>query len=206
MIRVLSLVITGLILASWGFAEPSYKSPEIGTQITWQGQFNKDGRDKRISKVVARGEDFAIYVYDLFNDLEEPLSYFVEFSGIHITSCAYQMPSKRERENLMRFWPLQAGRSVEVGSADTVLTTYKAGQRTSYAVSQIDGKRPAQYVTVVDGDIETSVVVSLDWGTTVRFGWDDGENDRAIEMFSPVVPETPANLAALGECAQLLDE
>jgi len=206
MLRGVGLSLSALMLASSAMADSSYEPPEIGTQITWQVPADKEGRDKRVSKVVARGDDFAIYLYDLYDDVDDPLSYFAEFSGIHVTSCAYQMPSKEERESLRRFWPLQTGSSLKVGSEDTVLTTYEVGQRTTHAVSQTDGERPAQYVTAIDGDIRTDVMVSLDWGTSVLIGWNNGENARAIEMFSPIVPEAPANRLALGECAQLLDE
>jgi hypothetical protein len=206
MVRGVCLSLGALLLAGAALADSSYKPPEIGTQITWKVPAGEDGRDKRVSKVVARGDDFAIYLYDLYDDENDPLSYFAEFSGMHVTSCGYQMPSKEERENLRRFWPLQAGSSLKIGSEDTVLTTYQVGQRTTHIVSQIDGERPAQYVTAIDGDIQTDVMVSLDWGTSVLFGWNNGENARAIEMFSPIVPEAPANPGALGECAQLLVE
>ncbi len=206
MLRGFVLSLGSGLLAWSAVADTSYTPPEIGTQITWQVPVIKEGRDKRVSKVVARGKDFAIYLYDLYNDENDPVSYFAEFSGIHVASCAYEMPSGEVRANLQRFWPLQAGSSLEVGSEDTVLTKYEVGQRTTYAVSQIDGERPAQHITTIQGDIRTDVMVSLDWGTPVMLGWENGENARAIEMFSPIVPEAPANRLALGECAQLLDE
>ena len=206
MLRHLILALGAGSLVSSALADSSYTPPEIGTQITWQIPATKDGRDKRVSKVVARGQDFAIYLYDLYADENDPVSYFAEFSGIHIASCAYEMPTSDVRANLQQFWPLQTGSSLEVGSEETVLTKYEVGQRTTYAVSQIDGERPAQYVTATEGDVRTDVMVSLDWGTSVRLGWDNGDNIRAIEMFSPIVPEAPANRLALGECAQLLDE
>jgi len=199
----------GLFLfAGAAIADSEYQPPAVGTQITWLEPTREGGRKSRVSKVVAQGDDFAIYLYDISYDVDKPTSYFAEFSGIHISSCGYAMPTAQERESLRKFWPLQPGKSLQIGSEDALQTTYEVGQRTVHAISQIDGERPAQYVSATDGEFRTNVMVSLDWGTPVLMGWDDGENARAIEMFSPTIPAGPleANRVSLGECAGLLEE
>jgi len=189
-------------------ADAEFEPPLVGTQVTWQEPAIDEGRETRVSQVVAKGHDFAIYLYDISYDVEKPSSYFAEFSGIHVSSCVDEMPTAVEREKLRNLWPLEPGKSLQIGDPDTISTTYEVGVRTVHAVSQIDGERPAHHVTAIVGDIRTDVMVSLDWGTPVLMGWHNGDNARAIELFSPTLPVSLDSLdvSSLGACAQLLQE
>lgn len=204
-----------MLVALWLFvplgiaaADAGFEPPLVGTQITWQEPGFDEGTETRVSQVVAKGPDFAIYLYDISYDVAKPASYFAEFSGIHVSSCLDVMPTAAEREDLKKLWPLEPGTSLQVGNDNTLRTTYEVGDRTLHAVSQIDGERPVQYVTAIIGDVRTDVMVSLDWGTPIQMGWNNGDNARAIEMFSPIVPVTfdGLDVTSLGACAQLLAE
>ena len=209
-------VIPGLfvtLMAGMAFADSQYKPPAVGTQITWQEPSYETAADApasktRVSQVVGQGEDFAIYLFDIGYDVEKPTSFFAEFSGIHVTSCATEMPTAKEREDLQRFWPLQTGASLQIGTEETFLTTYEVGRRTVHSVSQIDGDRPAQLISVKEGDFSSDVMLSLDWGMPVLRSYGNGDNVRAIELFSPTIPAnlSEADRVALGECAKLLEE
>lgn len=213
MYRIVALGAITILMAGFALADTGYSPPAVGTQITWQEPSYETGAEAsasktRVSQVVAQGKDFAIYIFDIGYDVEKPTSFFAEFSGIHVSSCATEMPSAEERENLQKFWPLETGKFLEIGTEETLVITYEVGPRTVHTISQIEGDRPAQHISVKEGDYSSDVMLSLDWGTPVLRTYGNGDNVRAIELFSPTVAARPsdADRVALGECAQLLEE
>lgn len=204
--RMAGLALVGIVLSPLP-AKPqsAYSPPPVGTQVTWVAE-TAEGRQTRVSEVVATGRDFAIHLYDLTWDASAPYSYFAEFSGLHLVSCASAMPDPGARARLQGFWPLTSGRSLSM--ADEYNSTYIVGETRSYALSQADGPKPAQHVTAVVGENRTDFMLSLEWHTPVQVGLADGAGDSAIEVFSPGFAASSEGLdrRALGRCASLLDE
>lgn len=196
---------TMLLVPAYGHAQSAYAPPPVGTQVTWVTE-TAEGRQTRVSEVVATGRDFAVHLYDISWDARAPYSYFAEFSGLHLVSCASDMPDEGARERLRSFWPLTSGRSLNV--ADEYNSTYIVGDAEPFAVSQVEGPKPAQQVTAVVGENRTDMMLSLEWHTPVRIGLADGAGDTAIEVFSPsfAVSSEEIDRRALGRCASLLDE
>lgn len=201
--QVLCFALSGLAATGLAVADIDYSPPPVGTQVTWVTETDQ-GSETRVSEVVATGPDFAIYLYDLGWDANDPTSYFAEFSGLHLKACAADMPSLVERQKLRGFWPLQSGRSIDVSGGEGA--TYIVGDALEYAVSQMDGPKPAQKVTAVFGDLRTDVTLSLEWHTPVSIGWQDGSGVTAIEVFSPLFakPASEDEVSVLGNCASLL--
>ncbi|MEM7662508.1 MAG: hypothetical protein AAF292_09670 [Pseudomonadota bacterium] len=192
----------GAISAS---AQDRYVPPPIGTQVTWVTE-TAQGRTTRVSEVVATGADFAIHLYDLGWDVDNPTSYFAEFSGLHIASCALSMPDLQKRQRLQEFWPLITGEALDLGDEDK--STYVVGARQEHTVSQAGGAHPAQSVTSYVGEVRTDKTVSLELHTPVSVNLQDGTDERAIEIFYQRAVQRTDTIekSVLGRCASLLDE
>lgn len=183
-------------------AQQSYTPPPVGTQITWSD--NSGGETKtRVSEVVAVGSDFAIHLYNLGWDNGRASSYFAEFSGLHVVSCASVMPSREERDRLRALWPLQSGKTLSLEAPQTL--TYEVGYAEEYTVSQSEGSAVAYRVKSRFGDHETGVLISLDLNTTVEMAWSDGAKDRAIDVFRKPSTGDDALDQKLGLCQALLE-
>ncbi|MEL7128255.1 MAG: hypothetical protein AAGK23_01795 [Pseudomonadota bacterium] len=203
MLRFIFLVAFAAGICVSAVAERGYVPPPVGTQVTWVTQTDQ-GSATRVSEVVATGPDFAIYLYDLGWDAEDATSFFAEFSGLHMASCAADMPDANERIKLRSFWPLEAGRSLQIG--DEYDSTYIVGEAVQHAVSQSEGPKPARLVTAVVGKSRTDMMLSLEWNTPVALGWGDGSAVDAIEVFTPSISKSidEDDRFALGNCANLL--
>ncbi|MEM9668106.1 MAG: hypothetical protein AAF950_04200 [Pseudomonadota bacterium] len=164
-----------------------------------------EGRTTRVSEIVASGSDFAIHLYDLGWDVDDPSSYFAEFSGLHIASCSSAMPTGEERARLRAFWPLVSGQSIDLNDVDE--STYVVGDRERHTVSQVNGEHPAQLVTAYVGEVRTDMTVSLALRTPVSVTLQDGTDEHAIEIFNPrmVRQASEVDRSVLGNCASLLD-
>ena len=193
-----------MVLGAHAAAEETYSPPPVGTMVTWSFG-NEDARETRISLVVATGDDFAIYLSDLRLDDETPSSYIVEFSGIHVASCAGKMPTRRERDGLASAWPLTSGDIVEMSG--TMAATYTIGKLTSHTLNVAEGPTQARHIKASYGGVENDITFSLNWNMPVAIGWPDGTGDRALEVLPP---DGAAGIrrdlrSALGNCAALLD-
>lgn len=197
----IGFLLTALLSTGAATAQGTYSPPPVGAQITWSVP-TETGSQTRVSEVVASGPDFAIYLYDL-KDSENPWSYFVEFSGLHMSACSARMPTGEERAQLSALWPLQPGAEAKVTSAGPEIV-YKIKEQKPYAVSQMDGDESSQLVTKIIGDLETEVTVSLGWKMPVREEWADGRADSVIDVFAPAAPRAPEDGRKLGNCRALL--
>jgi len=188
--------------AEFAMADSDYEPPRVGTQITWRMP-TEIGSETRLMEVVANGPDFAIYLFDLRMSPEEPWSYFVEFSGVHSSSCNAEMLSSEERARLNALWPLQPGSETVV--EDELEFKYKIDEATRYAVSQQYGNEAAQIMTKTIGDLRTKVTLSQEWNIPVREEWDDGRVESVIDVFIPPRPEQTLIGPQLGNCKALLE-
>lgn len=183
-------------------ADTEYTPPSIGTQITWI-EGSGDDRRTRVSTVVANGPDFAVYLYDLNWDDGRPSSYFAEYSGMHIASCASDQPTLVERDRLRAFWPLQTGTELTIEAPDSV--TYLVGQAEQHTVSQSIGTAESYKVTSKSGERRMDLTISLELNTAVELAWSDGSKVAAIDVFQQT--PLPDNYLAqkIGLCGALLD-
>ncbi|MEO1475472.1 MAG: hypothetical protein AAFS13_03745 [Pseudomonadota bacterium] len=202
--RRLGLLFGALLVGALASAQERYSPPPVGTQVTWVTE-TAEGRTTRVSEVVASGPDFAIHLYDLGWDVDDPISYFAEFSGLHIASCSAPMPVIEERQRLSAFWPLISGASLDLDDQDR--SSYVVGSVQEHTVSQLNGSHPAQTVTAYVGDVRTDMTVSLALHTPVSVSLQDGTDERAIEIFNPRLAQGPEDIerSVLGNCASLLD-
>ena len=205
MLRVSGLGSLIILAGANAAAEDAYSPPPVGTMVTWSFG-NEAERETRISLVVATGEDYAIYLSDLRLSDENPSAYFAEFSGIHLTSCAADMPSERERERLASAWPMTSGDTVEVSGS--LAATYTIGKLTSHTLNVSEGPTQARNIKANYGDIENDITFSLIWNMPVVIGWQDGTGDRVLEVLPPNGDaEIRSDLSnALGYCAALLNK
>lgn len=187
------------------FADDEYLPPQVGTMVTWSFG-TEDERETRISEVVATGSDFAIYLSDLRMDDKQPSSYFVEFSGIHIASCADDLPTADQRARLAETWPLTTGDMVDVEGAFTA--TYTIGEVESYTLNAAEGPSDARHISADYGSVENDITFSLVWNMPVAISWPDGTGDKALEVLPPAdSSQSLENLReSLGNCAALLDK
>ncbi|MEO0882116.1 MAG: hypothetical protein AAFY34_05240 [Pseudomonadota bacterium] len=202
----LAFLVMGLLASAVpiGAAQENYAPPPVGTQVTWVTE-TAEGRTTRVSEIVASGPDFAIHLYDLGWDINNPTSYFAEFSGLHIASCALPMPAQEHRRSLREFWPLITGQALDLDDQDR--STYVVGPMQEHTVSQQGGSHPTLTVTSYVGEVRTDKVLSLDLHTPVSFNLQDGSDERAIEIFQGAVQRTDQiERSVLGSCAALLDE
>ena len=172
--------------------------------MTWSFG-NENQRETRISLVVATGEDYAIYLSDLRLSDDNPSAYIAEFSGIHLTSCAGDMPTPDEREGLASVWPMTSGDTIEVSGP--LSATYTIGKLTSHTLNVSEGPTQARFIKASYGDVENDITFSLNWNMPVAIGWQDGTGDRVLEVLPPTGDaEIRSDLgSALGNCAALLD-
>ena len=204
MIRVMMSFLALSAVSFLAYADDPYSPPPVGTMVTWSFGNSAD-RETRISEVVAVGDDFVIYLSDLRLSEDNPSSYLVEFSGIHVISCAGAMPGKKTREALASIWPLQPGGTVEV--ADEFLTTYTIGELTSHTVNVTEGPQEARRIKASYGDVENEITFSLSWNMPVAIGWSDGTGDKALEVVPPLENKGVSSdiFDAIGNCATLLE-
>lgn len=193
------VIVFGAELAS---AQQSYTPPPVGTQITWSDNTGGDAQT-RVSEVVATGPDFAIHLYNLGWDNGRPTSYFAEFSGVHIASCASAMPSREERDRLRALWPLQSGKQLTIDAPQTVI--YEVGYAEEYTVSLQEGPTVSYRVTSQMGERKTDVVISLDLNTAVELAWSDGSKVQAIDVFRKSSAGDDTLAQKLGLCRALLE-
>lgn len=195
------IVLLGLTGAS-ALAEVVYSPPPVGTQVTWSEQGSDGVTTTRVSQVVASGPDFAIYLFDLGWDETKPVSYFAEFSGLHIVSCVAEMPSSEERSRLGGLWPLESGSSLSVGGDLNV--TYTVAETAEHYIVQAEDPRPAQIVHSEVEGFETDITLSLDWKMPVRMAWPGGLTINAIDVFLPSGSRAADIGDEIGQCATLL--
>ena len=177
-VLLLGTLVAGAPAAS---AQAGYSPPPVGTQLTWVEGVGEDSRT-RVSTVVANGVDFAVYLYDLKWDENQPSSYFAEYSGVHIASCASAQPTQEERNRLRSLWPLQTGRQLTIEAPQSV--TYQVGSLEQYTVSQSQGGAETSYrVTSQSGDRKTDLIISLELNTAVQMAWSDGSKVEAVDVF-----------------------
>lgn len=191
------------MLTGAAHAQPEYSPPPIGTMITWSFG-SEEGRETRLSEVVATGPDYAIFLADLRLSEDSPAAYFAEFSGIHIASCAAKMPSADEREQLSAAWPLTSGEKLTVEG--DLEATYTIGKLVSHTLNLIEGPTQARQIKVNYGGIENDITLSMDWNMAVEVKWPDGTGDKALEV---VPPGKERDLRGdlpdmIGNCASLL--
>jgi len=187
--------------ADLAMANETYSPPPVGAQITWSVPTDT-GTETRVSEVVANGPDFAIYLYDLKWDPEDSGSYFVEFSGLHSSVCAAQMPTQEKRRELSALWPLKQGDEIAFEAESGV--AYEIKEPTLHAISQADGTKEAQVIAKHNGNLHTKVTLSLTWKMPVREEWEDGWTINALDVFIPPRPEKAVDAAQLGNCSALL--
>lgn len=194
-----------LMLGQTGIAygQDGYAPPPVGTQITWSERGTDGNSQTRVSKVIANGDDFAIYLFDLNWDETEPVSYFAEFSGLHIVPCLAEMPSADERAQLSGLWPFETGRDLQIGEDQPV--TYSVGGEAEHVIASSEEVRPAQIVTSTEGTVEIDTTLSIDFGMPIRQVWKDGLVTSAIDIFIPQGSAGGDEEVELGECAALLD-
>ena len=190
-------------LTSAADAQDEYTPPPLGTMVTWSFG-SEGGRETRLSEVVATGPDYAIFQSDLRLSADNPAAYFVEFSGIHITSCAADMPSREQRDRLASAWPLESGDTIEV--AGDQLAVYTIGELMNHTLNIAEGPTEARQVKVDYGDIENDIMLSLAWNMAVAVQWPDGTGDRALEIVPPAKSPAPRSdlMRVIGNCAGLL--
>ena len=201
--RTLATAALGGMMILAASAQSEYTPPPVGTMVTWSFG-NDDGRETRISEVVATGSDFVIYLSDLRLNENNPASYLVEFSGLHVASCAGDLPSEDERERLAAAWPLVDGETVEIaGNGGAV---YTIGRLISHTLNAAEGPMQAREIKASYGSVTNDITLSLNWNIPVAVGWADGTGDKALEVMSPtqgLSPKTDLG-SVLGQCAGLL--
>ena len=203
--RVIKSALLALAVTGAAQAQSDFTPPPIGTMVTWSfGSENE--RSTRLSEVVANGSDFAIFLSDLRLDADTAASYVVEFSGIHVTSCAQDMPSEAERLALLQAWPLKSGQTIRVAHGQAA--TYEIGKLTSHTLNAIEGPTQARQIKAIFGSVENDITLSLDWNMAVAVSWPDGSGDRALEVVPPQgAPSRPRDISrAIGNCASLLSK
>lgn len=199
---LLHIVFVIVLMAPQALAERPYAPPPIGTQITWTDDSGGDSTT-RVSEVVASGPDFAIYLYDLRWEDTRSSSYFAEFSGVHIASCASPMPTIEERNTLGNLWPLQTGKELTIGSLQPV--TYRVEAPHQHDVSLSDDSGSSYQVTSLSGDRQIDLIVSLALNTAVQLAWTDGSKIEVIDVFRKPGADDPSLVEKLGSCRDLLD-
>lgn len=197
------VIFSGLAIgynAGVAFAEGGYTPPPVGAQITWSVPTDT-GTETRVSEVVANGPDFAIYLYDMKWNADNPWAYFVEFSGLHASACNLEMPTPEERRQLNSLWPLRPGTEIAVEAE--FQTVYKVNNPVSYTKAQLNGDRAAQSITKVIGERSSQVTLSHQWKMPVSEEWEDGWVMNALDVFIPALPERAIDISELGHCGSL---
>lgn len=189
------------LITSPAMANDLYTPLPVGTQITWLMPTD-EGTQTRVSEVVANGQDFVVYKYDLTWSPDDAWGYLVEFSGLYSTSCSAQMPSIKMRQQLIKLWPLKTG--AKATFAFDAESQYEVQNLTVHEISQVHGPRPAWVINKIIGDIRTKVLLSADLGFPVREEWNDGRVERVIDVFVPPRSKPALSGDQLGNCLTLL--
>ncbi|MEO0467009.1 MAG: hypothetical protein AAF216_10755 [Pseudomonadota bacterium] len=189
--------------------EAGFTPPPVGTEIDWTFVYGEGDSDESTSRVVATGQDFAIYLSDTSYGGSDPFDYYVEFSGVFFTMCDGPMPSAAEREAALALWPLAAGNSSSVSGdwgGDVII-----GEQASILVGKgMSDVVWTDFSYTEDGTVFTDKsAVSLELGTVVEMRWDDG----ALDLVRAIRPGTadPGTVLVdkpktLGNCAALIKE
>ena len=169
---------------------------------------NYDGTaDQYQEKLIAKGDDFAIYHnISEWND-GEPSDYFALFDGIYYQTCDLDMPTDEERAALTALRPFEPGAQVEITSGDDARVT--VGEAKDFFL--MGRNWPAHEMSLSykneDGDSEETITVLDDLPLTVAIKWDENSQDTAMLVTRAKAELTPEiNQDLIGNCASLLKD
>lgn len=181
-----------------------FAAPLVGTEVDWMFTYANGARESFTSRVVAAGDDFAIYLANTETAGNEPYHYYAEFAGgLFYTPCDQSLPTLAGRTAALNLWPLSAGERAQVGGEVLV------GERDSVTVGgQGIDVVWSEFSYTQDDKLSTDrFAVAADFGTVVEVHSDNGY----VGVVRAIRPAEGADGGALirevellGECASLL--
>lgn len=217
MSRLTSGLIAGLLLTSPLAAladDGGYTPPPLGLHLDMiYKDLDYGDNIRQDDTIVAIGEDFAIHrsrgYVSFFSTSVDWEDYYAEFAGYYVHFCSDELPSSETRQAAMDLWPLEPGKSVELGTDDY---TWR------YEVLEVSetniGTEPKAVYIVKGTDLDDAegysetASISTEWNSYIGAKYDVWGEDFTTRA---IVPERPFRMTddireQLGYCAALLDD
>lgn len=176
-----------------------------GSITYWASSY--DGSVERFQEqVLAQGDGFKLYKMHDDYLIGEPSDYYALFSGIFYAGCDQELPTAEERARIKELYPLETGKSVEIGSPDLIKIEVEAATE-MFLMGQTWPAHKIKIDYQGEDASQENITVLDQVPLTVRVDWEEDSQDTLVLVTSPT-PQSPAPLDPdlIANCASLLNE
>jgi len=205
----LSLLAVAAVTAC-GESTDTYKAPSVGAELKWH-YVDEGNTEKETVTVVASGPDYAIFRQPSTDPELDPLSYFVEFSGIEFAACDSDMLTAQKRQMFADAWPLTVGTVLKQADYDISVeeeSTFKLGEGAERVFNLRIDYKTDEPDDVMKFSPRLATVIGIDWGSggVDRLQSFENKDVETIEVQPGHKMLVGLDVSSLGNCGKLLAE
>ena len=211
LLKIGSLSLLGITaITACGPVVDSYKAPAIGSELNWH-YVDQGNTEKETVVVVANGPDYAIFRQPGTDADLDPLSYFVEFSGIEFAACDADMVTTERRQMFADAWPLTVGTVLKQAEYDISVeeeSTFKLGEEAERIFNLRIDYHTDEPDDVMKFSPRLATVIGIDWGSggADRLQSFDTKDVETTEIRAGHKTLAGLDVSSLGNCGKLLAE